>query len=102
MTSATIGSTHVAFEKSEPVVEGVSYPICITGKRNCPPEDCGGVWGYEELLAILANPTHPEYAERIDWIGQEFNPDEFDLQHANTDRKSTRLNSSHQIISYAV
>ena len=49
----------VAFEKSEPVVEGVSYPICITGKRNCPPEDCGGVWGYEEMLAILANPTHP-------------------------------------------
>ena len=55
----------VAFEKSEPAVEGVSYPVCITGKRNCPPEDCGGVRGYEELLAILANPTHPEHAERI-------------------------------------
>ena len=71
----------VAFEKSEPVVEGVSYPICITGKRNCPPDDCGGVWGYEEMLAILANPTH---AERIDWIGEEFDPDEFDLELANT------------------
>src|SRR4051812_32768568 len=74
----------VAFEKSEPVVEGVSYPICITGKRNCPPEECGGVWGYEEMLAILANPTHPEHAERIDWIGEEFDPDEFDLELANT------------------
>ena len=73
----------VAFEKSEPAVEGVSYPVCITGKRNCPPEDCGGVWGYEELLAILANPTHPEHAERIEWIGEEFNPDEFDLEIAN-------------------
>ena len=74
----------VAFEKSEPAVEGVSYPVCITGKRNCPPEDCGGVRGYEELLAILANPTHPEHAERIEWIGEEFNPDEFDLEIANT------------------
>ncbi|MER8751118.1 plasmid pRiA4b ORF-3 family protein [Mesorhizobium sp. M1050] len=41
----------------------------------------GGVWSYEELLAILANLTQPEHAERIDWIGQEFNPDDFDLQH---------------------
>jgi hypothetical protein len=74
----------VAFEKSEPVIEGVSYPVCITGKRNCPPEDCGGVWGYQELLAILADPAHPEHAEQIDWIGEEFDPDDFDLERANT------------------
>src|ERR1019366_5497111 len=62
----------IAFEKSEPAVEGQSYPVCIAGKRNCPPEDCGGVWGYEELLAILADPAHPEHAEQIDWTGEEF------------------------------
>src|ERR1017187_10100556 len=74
----------IAFEKSEPAVEGQSYPVCIAGKRNCPPEDCGGVWGYEELLAILADPAHPEHAEQIDWTGEEFKPDEFDLERANT------------------
>jgi hypothetical protein len=74
----------VAFEKSELAAEGAAYPICITGKRNCPPEDCGGVWGYQELLAILADPTHPEHAERIDWIGEDFDPNEFDLEQANT------------------
>jgi hypothetical protein len=74
----------IAFEKSEPALEGQSYPACIAGKRNCPPEDCGGRWGYEELLAILADPAHPEHAERIDWIGEEFDPDEFDLGLANT------------------
>src|SRR5450759_2191855 len=74
----------IAFEKSEPAVEGQSYPVCIAGKRNCPPEDCGGVWGYEELLAILADPAHPEHAEQTDWTGEEFNPDEFDLERANT------------------
>jgi hypothetical protein len=36
------------------------------------------------MLVILANPTHPEHAERIDWIGEEFDPDEFDLELANT------------------
>jgi hypothetical protein len=73
----------IAFEKSEAAVEGVSYPICTAGKRNCPPEDCGGVWGYEELLAVLADPAHPEHAERIDWIGEEFDPHTFDIATAN-------------------
>ena len=74
----------VAIEKRVPAVEGQAYPVCIAGKRNCPPEDCGGVGGYDELLAILANPNNPEYAERIDWIGNEFDPDAFDLELANT------------------
>ena len=74
----------IAFEKSEPAVEGQSYPVCIAGKRNCPPEDCGGVSGYAELLAALADPAHPEQAEQKAWIGEEFDPDEFDLELANT------------------
>ena len=73
----------IAFEKGGPAVEGESYPVCIAGKRNCPPEDCGGVWAYEELLAILADPAHPEYAERVEWIGEEFDPNDFDLELAN-------------------
>ena len=90
----------VAFEKSEAALERASYPVCITGKRNCPPEDCGGVWGYEELLAILADPTHPEHAERIDWLGEAFDPDKFDLERANTMlanrfRKNSRRPTSH-------
>ena len=74
----------IAVEKRVPAVEGQAYPVCIAGKRNCPPEDCGGVWGYDELLAIMADPTHPEHAERIHWIGEDFDPDDFDLEQANT------------------
>lgn len=44
-----------------------SLPSCIDGRRAGPPEDCGGVWGYEELLAILGDPSHPEHAERAEW-----------------------------------
>jgi hypothetical protein len=74
----------IAIEKSEPAVEGRSYPVCIGGKRNCPPEDCGGAWGYAQLLAIMADPNHPEHADQIDWIGEEFDPNEFNLDCANT------------------
>ncbi len=73
----------IAFEKSDLAVDGQSYPACSGGKRNCPPEDCGGPWGYEQLLAVLADPNHPEHADQIDWIGQDFDPNEFNLEHAN-------------------
>ena len=48
--------------------KGVKYPICIQGKRACPPEDCGGVPGYYRLIEILDNPKHTEYAEYIEWL----------------------------------
>ena len=52
----------VVIEKSLPAVEALSRPVCIAGKRRCPPEDCGGPWGYRELLDVLADPAHPEHA----------------------------------------
>jgi hypothetical protein len=73
----------IAVEKSDIAVEGKFYPACSGGKRKCPPEDCGGAWGYEQLLAVLADPNHPEHAEQVDWIGNEFGPNEFDLEDAN-------------------
>lgn len=67
----------IKVEAVGPAESSVAYPRCVTGKRNCPPDDCGGVWGYEELLDILADPAHPEYEERIDWCGR-IDPEEFD------------------------
>ncbi|MFD0785546.1 plasmid pRiA4b ORF-3 family protein, partial [Micromonospora azadirachtae] len=46
----------------------VAYPRCVGGRRAAPPEDCGGVWGYAELLEILGDPTHPEHRDRLDWL----------------------------------
>ncbi|WP_109007066.1 plasmid pRiA4b ORF-3 family protein [Nostoc commune] len=60
-----------------------NYPICITGKRACPPEDCGGSWGYAELLSIITSPSHPEYEERMEWVGEGFSPDTFDINEVN-------------------
>ncbi|YAF98295.1 MAG: plasmid pRiA4b ORF-3 family protein [Nodularia sp. CChRGM 3473] len=50
----------ILVEKGLPSTLDINYPICITGKRACPPEDCGGSWGYAELLEIITSPSHPE------------------------------------------
>lgn len=54
------------------------YPVCIAGERACPPEDCGGEWGYENLLEILKNPNHEEHEEMKLWVGKKFDPEKFD------------------------
>jgi hypothetical protein len=73
----------VTIEKTQPPIEGKSYPACVAGARNCPPEDCGGSWGYQHLLEVLADPAHPERAEQIEWIGEEFDPNEFSVEIAD-------------------
>jgi hypothetical protein len=67
----------------EQAVEGAA-PSCIAGARACPPEDCGGPWGYTELLKIIADPAHPEHDERLEWLGGEFDPERFDLSEINS------------------
>ena len=73
----------VAIEKTLPAVQGQAYPACVSGKRNCPPEDCGGTCGYQEMLRILADPAHLERAGRIEWVGDEFEPEDFSVELAD-------------------
>lgn len=62
---------------------GMRYPACTGGARSRPPEDCGGVSGYEELLQVLADPRHEEYASMKTWVGKKFGPERFDLAATN-------------------
>ena len=62
---------------------GGKYPYVVTGKRACPPEDCGGTGGYQDLLEVLADPTHPEHAELVEWVGGSFDPEAFDVGEIN-------------------
>ena len=73
----------VLIERTRRPLEAGSYPACIAGKRNCPPEDCGGPWGYQDLLAVLADPAHPDHPERVEWVGEDFDPEEFAIEVAN-------------------
>lgn len=73
----------ILLEKVLPVDPKMQYPICLTGKMNCPPEDCGGVWGYANMLEILTQPKHPEYKSYMEWLGEGFDPKYFDKNEIN-------------------
>jgi len=73
----------IQLEKIIPYQLNKIYPTCIRGKRSCPPEDCGGIWGYENLKKVIKNKKHPEYKETIEWVGIDFDPDYFDIEYVN-------------------
>ena len=72
----------IELENILPAEKKVTYPVCIGGKQNSPPDDCGGVHGYENMLEVLSNPTDEEYAETREWVdsmtGGTFDPQHFD------------------------
>jgi hypothetical protein len=70
-------------EKILPRDEGKRYPLCLTGKRACPPEDCGGIWGYTGFLETVRDPKHPAHEGMLEWVGGEYDPDVFDLDEVN-------------------
>ncbi len=80
----------VVVEKVLPAAN-TAVPACIDGRRACPPEDCGGTWGYRELLEILADPRHPEHEARRDWIGRPFDPEAFDPNEFEDNLRNGRL-----------
>jgi hypothetical protein len=74
----------ITVERIGPVDPKESYPQCVAGERACPPEDCGGPPGYDELLEALADPAHPEHGELKERVPVDFDPEVFDLEHVNT------------------
>jgi len=78
------GWTHdIIIERAEVVAELLPDQICLEGRRACPPEDCGGPYGYANLVEALSNPKHPGYAEQREWVGSHWHPDAFDLDAVN-------------------
>jgi hypothetical protein len=61
-----------------------TYPRVVAGRNACPPEDCGGPWGYADLVKTLAGRRTARRRELIEWLGGPFNPKHFDLEEANT------------------
>lgn len=74
----------IALEKKLPVTKETILPLCIKGKRACPPEDSGGAMGYVYGIETLANPDDPEHEELKAWYGDDFDPEHFDLEEVNT------------------
>ena len=62
---------------------GLKFAVCIDGQSPCPPEDVGGVFGYAEFLAAIADPKHEEHDDYLEWAGGFFDAAEFDLGTVN-------------------
>ena len=78
-------------EKTLQPEPGAFYPFCLGGKRACPPEDCGGVWGYQEFLEAIMNPAHTEHEAMLTWVGGSFDPETFDLGAVNASLRRLRV-----------
>ena len=61
----------------------LEYPICIDGRLACPPDDCGGIPGYYELIEALADPEHDRHEEISEWISDGFDPQDFSVENVN-------------------
>lgn len=79
----------VVLEKIISVSKSVEELLCLEGARQCPPEDVGGVSGYEEFLRAIFDPTHEDHDQMVDWVGGYFQAEDFDPKAVN-DRLSRR------------
>ena len=73
----------IELEGTLPAEKDVRYPRCVDGSRACPPEDCGGIYGYYECLEASVNPDKQEYDERLHWLGDDFDPEHFSTDEVN-------------------
>jgi len=74
----------LVIETALPPQEGGRYPVCLAGARACPPEDVGGIPGYENYLRAINDPKHPESAEYLEWIGRHFDSEAFNVDEINS------------------
>lgn len=67
----------IELENIFPREKNIKYPICLDGKRACPPEDCGGSYGYKEFVIAIKHPNHKRHKELLEWYGGQFDPESF-------------------------
>jgi len=77
------------------------YPFCVAGERACPPEDCGGPFGYQDLLEILKNPKHEDYKTMKEWTGKSFDAEQFNPAKVRFENPSLRWNKTWESASNA-
>ena len=73
----------IVVEKKLAPEPGRRYPECVDGRRQGPPEDCGGLDGFYNLLEAISDPEHGEHEELTDWLGDDFDPEAFSIDEVN-------------------
>jgi hypothetical protein len=70
--------------------KGLKYPLCIDGERACPPEDCGGISGYYNVLRTLNDPEDEDHDDMRTWVGEEWDPERFENDRVQFDHPYKR------------
>lgn len=73
----------ILVERIAPVDAELVCPVCLAGERACPPEDVGGVWGYQDFLEAMKDPKHEQHWNYMEWWGGKFDPEAFDIVETN-------------------
>jgi hypothetical protein len=73
----------IVVEKRLAPEPGRAYPTCLAGERHGPPEDCGGISGFYNLLEAISDPEHEQHEELLDWLGDVFDPEAFSVAEVN-------------------
>ncbi len=81
----------LVLEKFIGMDKNINYPVCLEGAMACPPEDCGGIGGYYDMLEIIKDPENSEYENMMDWLGGEFDANEFNLVSVNIKLKNIKI-----------
>ena len=73
----------IVLEKRLPAAPNMVYPICIDGQLACPPEDCGGIPGFYDLLHAVRDTAHEQHQELRHWLGDDYDPEAFSVEAVN-------------------
>jgi len=83
----------ISLEKKFPPESDAIYPRCIGGKMACPPEDCGGISGFYNMLDCLNDPKNNEYESIKEWLRKKYDPKHFDLEASNREIKKLKIHN---------
>lgn len=70
----------ITVERTFEAEGGIAYPRLVDASGACPHEDCGGPWGYAEMVEAIQDPDHERHEEIIEWLGEDFDPSHFDIK----------------------
>lgn len=86
----------IRLESIRQLQPGETSPACLDGARACPPEDCGGPLGYQDLLEAVAGGRSTRHKDLREWIGGSFDAKRFDRAAVNRTLALLRARAAHR------
>jgi len=83
-------SHSIKLEKIIKKDSAIEVPVCLDGERSSPPEDCGGMPGFYDLIETLKKPRSREYKEILEWLGYKYDPELFEVEKINKNLKNLK------------